>query len=140
MVPYLKGLHLTIEMWRGGRDADGWKAKETDDCLIDLFILLATVEELEFATKQHLPAAANMVYAPADGLTTTAPRFKDDIAALLKLSNFKLPPLRVVRPSCVVHVYYGFGDASGKQFGATILDGYNCKSTLSREREDNHGV
>ena len=140
MSPYLKGFHLTIEMWRGGRDADGWKAKETDDCLIDLFILLATVEELEFATKQHLLAAASMVYAPADGLTTPAPRLKDDIAALLKLSNFELPPLRVGRLSRVVHVYYGFGGASGKQFGATISDGYNCKSTLSREREDNHGV
>jgi hypothetical protein len=25
MVPYLKGFHLTIEMWRGNRDEDGWK-------------------------------------------------------------------------------------------------------------------
>ena len=80
------------------------------------------------------------MYAPVDGLTTPAPRFKDDIAALLKLSNFELPLLRVVRSSCVVHVYYGFGDASGKQFGATISDDYSCKSTLSREKEDNHGV
>ena len=23
MVPYLKGFHLTIKMWRGGRDAEG---------------------------------------------------------------------------------------------------------------------
>jgi hypothetical protein len=23
MVPYLKGFHLTIEMWRGGQDAEG---------------------------------------------------------------------------------------------------------------------
>jgi len=27
MVPYLKGFHLTIELWCGGRDADGWKLK-----------------------------------------------------------------------------------------------------------------
>lgn len=25
MKPYLKGFHLTIEMWRGNRDAEGWK-------------------------------------------------------------------------------------------------------------------
>lgn len=25
MKPYLKGFHLTIEMWRGGRDEEGWK-------------------------------------------------------------------------------------------------------------------
>lgn len=25
MKPYLKGFHLSLEMWRGGRDKDGWK-------------------------------------------------------------------------------------------------------------------
>jgi hypothetical protein len=25
MKPYLKGFHLSLEMWRGGRDAEGWK-------------------------------------------------------------------------------------------------------------------
>jgi hypothetical protein len=25
MVPYLKGIHLTIDHWRPGRDDDGWK-------------------------------------------------------------------------------------------------------------------
>jgi hypothetical protein len=34
MVPYLKGFHLTIEMWCGGRDVDGWKLKEGDDSSI----------------------------------------------------------------------------------------------------------
>jgi len=33
------------------------------------------------------------VYAPEDGFTTPVPRFKDDINALLRLSNFDLPPL-----------------------------------------------
>jgi hypothetical protein len=27
MKPYLKGFHLLLEMWRGGRDAKGWKIK-----------------------------------------------------------------------------------------------------------------
>ena len=31
MVPYLKGFHLTIEMWRGGRDEEGYKLKDIDD-------------------------------------------------------------------------------------------------------------
>jgi hypothetical protein len=34
MVPYLKGFHLTIEMWRSGRDVDGWILKEGDDSSI----------------------------------------------------------------------------------------------------------
>ena len=33
------------------------------------------------------------VYAPEDGFTTPVPRFKDDINALIRLSNFDLPPL-----------------------------------------------
>jgi hypothetical protein len=28
MVPYLKGIHLSLETWRGGRDEEGWKNKE----------------------------------------------------------------------------------------------------------------
>jgi hypothetical protein len=31
MVPYLKGFHLTIEMWRGGKNAKGWKLQGGDD-------------------------------------------------------------------------------------------------------------
>jgi hypothetical protein len=25
MKPYLKGFHLSLESWRGNRDAEGWK-------------------------------------------------------------------------------------------------------------------
>jgi len=38
------------------------------------------------------------VHAPADGFTTPVPQFKKDIAALMRLTDFDLPPLRVVRP------------------------------------------
>ncbi len=31
MIPYLKGFHLIIKMWRGGRDSEGWKLREGDD-------------------------------------------------------------------------------------------------------------
>ena len=29
MVPYLKGFHLAMEMWRGGRDSEGYKLRST---------------------------------------------------------------------------------------------------------------
>ncbi len=70
------------------------------------------------------------LYAPEDGFTYPVPRFKTDIAALMRLSDFKLPPLWVVRPTHVVQVFYGFGDASGKQFGATLSENYNCQGCL----------
>ena len=56
----------------------------------------------------------DLLHRPPSGTTLVVPRFKDDLAALLKLSNFDLPPLRVVRPAKVVHVFCGFADASGK--------------------------
>lgn len=30
LVPYLKGFHLTLEMWRPDRDSNGWKMSATD--------------------------------------------------------------------------------------------------------------
>ena len=166
MVPYLKGFHLTIEMWRGGRDADGWKLKEGDDSSVTSLNSLGSLDvtragahglNLDMAAsyspncgEDEDEAAANHrlvvklgeehVYAPEDGFTTPVPRFKSDINALLRLSNFDLPPLRVVRPSHVVHVYYGFGDASGKQFGATISANYNCRGCLSKPSKTKHGI
>ena len=36
MVPYLKGFHLTIEMWQCEQDAEGWKLRGGDDVLVCL--------------------------------------------------------------------------------------------------------
>ncbi len=82
----------------------------------------------EDVTIGHLPTTRGLAqaYAPADGVTTPVPRLRGDILALLHLTNFDLPLLRVVHPANVVHVYYGFGDASGKQLGATVSKDYNC--------------
>ncbi len=69
---------------------------------------------------------------PKDGFTTPIPRFKDNISALLRLTNYDLPPLQVVPPSHVVHVSSGFGDASGKQFGATIFGKLQLQGLLEQ--------
>ena len=63
------------------------------------------------------------------------PHFSDDLTALTKLTHFKLPPLRVVRPSKAIHVFYGFVDASCKQFGQMQYHHYNFLSQLSDEYE-----
>ena len=31
MIPYLKGFHLAADMWRGGRDKEGWKLPSIKD-------------------------------------------------------------------------------------------------------------
>jgi hypothetical protein len=151
MVPYLKGFHLTIEIWQGGRDAKGWKLKTGDDpsgspgAEVDGVISYTPLGEgdKDEATAVHCLASKTggaHAYAPMDSITTPVPRFKDDIEALLQLTDFKLPPLRVVRPVNVVHVYYGFRDASGKQFGATLFKSYSCHLQLRKDRRNDQGV
>ena len=137
MVPYLKGFHLSIEMWRGGRDADGWKLpSKEEDPEDDQHDEDAARVRHRIGPKRGGPE----VYAPKDGFTTPVPRLVDDVAALIQLSQFKLPPLRVVRPSHVVQVFYGFGDASGKQFGATLSENYNCRGRLSENKHAKEGI
>jgi hypothetical protein len=148
MVPYLKGFHLTIEMWRGGRDSEGWKLRKAfggpvdsgdlDDSRSDAgdSTSLTEEEDEDMAGVNHqigVKRGNEGVHAPADGLTPPVPRLRDDVNALMSLTAFDLPPLRVVRPSQVVQVFYGFGDASGKQFGATLSENYNCRGRLSGE-------
>ncbi len=88
------------------------------------------MEDEDKAAANHriwIKSGAGHAYAPEDGQTTPVPRFREDINAFLQLTNFDLPPLRVGRPAHIVHVYYGFGDASGKQFGATLSESYSCR-------------
>jgi hypothetical protein len=125
MIPYLKDFHLTIEMWRGGQDVEGWKLLPGDDLLIDLRGSLSSIDvtqagghvmnlsmastysanhakDKDVAGANHhvrLKVGDSRVYAPDDGFTVPVPRFKDNIAALQQLTDFDLPLLRVVRPT-----------------------------------------
>jgi hypothetical protein len=79
-------------------------------------------EDDEGATIEHLARkeAVQPPRAPANGRTPPAPRLLDDLKALAKLTAFSAPPLRLARLKRVVHVFYGFGDASGKGRGSTF--------------------
>jgi len=176
MVPYLKGFHLAAEMWRGGRDAEGWRlpAPTTtnstvmldDDSSVESTLSLSSLDftraaergldidqaaSFDLATQsEDEEAAVSRVYrqhgirclphAPESGLTPTVPRLLDDIKALQQLTASELPALRVVRPKVVIQVYYGFGDAAGTGFGATIAGDFNCKSRLSSPAPNKQGV
>ena len=59
---------------------------------------------------------------------------------LRELSTSDLPPLQVVRPSSVVQVFYGFGDAAGKGFGATVAKAQDCAGKFSKENESDQGL
>ena len=149
MIPYLKGFHLTIEMWRDNRDQDGWKVKESlsaksstlhyvpeDDEYVETLYGDEDDDEIcdEEGTSIHhklsgatpeelIGPAISCPRGPSDGVTRPAPRFLSDLIALTALSDFPSPPLRIVRGKIVFAAMYGFGDASGKGFGFTSDDG-----------------
>ncbi len=44
MVLYLKGFHLSIEMWQGGRDVNGYKLRETNYMSVDMLNSLSSLD------------------------------------------------------------------------------------------------
>ena len=114
MVPYLKGLHLTIENWRTGRDAEGWKVigpqEERDASDIDEEHLESEGTFLTSAVKNPSPPT----------LVRAVPRLVDDLSCLMELFSTATPVKRLVRPTAVWVVRYGFVDASGSGLGASF--------------------
>ena len=92
MVPFLKGIHQTLEMWRPNRDEDGWK-------------IVRPASQLGPSEHGDPPKFVN-----------AAPRLANDMEALRFLFSSKEPPRRKVRGTTVVEVFYGFGDASKTGF------------------------
>jgi hypothetical protein len=128
MKPYLKGTHATIDSWRPGRDEDGWRLKNKRNRVDDSYLneLLDDDDCMEQHRYVEQPdGIENDVpsgYQDAPPETVAGgPRLKDDIQALIKLSEFEEPPTRLVRASKTALVGYGFGDASGLGFGVTVL-------------------
>ena len=138
LTPFLKGINLTLDSWRKGRDDDGWKNKtltdkslgslETDDgldfdldeCNDDLLI----VNELS-GDETYLSCGSKGRYKRGETAPKTVravPRLCDDIAALQLFLRNENAPWRFVRGKRVAVVHYGFGDASKSGFGATIQD------------------
>ena len=73
-------------------------------------------------------------------------RMRDDLDALMKLTKSSIPPNQRVRSKFITWLTYGFGDASGKGYGAALLlwDGVIFyrqglwKWTITKERSSNY--
>ena len=120
MKPYLKGFHLSLETWRGGRDEEGWKIRMTSktaesDDLPSRDEIEMEADEGDLAASESDPKAG-----PESGITMAVPRFQTDLEALLLLTESDTPRIRVVRNTRIYTALYGFGDASSDGFGATI--------------------
>jgi hypothetical protein len=104
--PYLKGLHLTIDGWRPGRDSDMWKSSISTSVAWD--------PDVGWTPSLHAPASEPPAFVDS------APRLCDDIQYLQRLFSTPEPPLHYLRPMHVQLAIYGFVDASGSGLGSSF--------------------
>ncbi len=99
--PYLKGFHLSLEMWCGGRDEEGWKVKqpqeEEDKDLTNLEPSPGHMEEVKISLfVESVSGNSTRKQGPSDGLTPPSACFKEDLEAILFLTDSKEPATRCV--------------------------------------------
>jgi hypothetical protein len=99
MIPFLKGLHLTIDSWRTNRDDDGWRRTGHFEPKIEDGV----VEALD-----------------APPLVRAVSRLGNDLRALGELTASAEPPRVPVRPTATAAAGFMFGDASGMGFGQSL--------------------
>ena len=109
MVPYLKGIHATIDSWRSGRDPDGFKYTNQGRWVND-------VDFDDFDPRIDIPEDPDV--EPL--FVQPVPRLRDDLTCLLALTEKDSPPPQRVRMRKNGKVMYGFGDASKQGFGTSI--------------------
>ena len=137
MKPYLKGFHLSLESWGGGRDAEGWKARASkikvkpseevsqaqaeEEAFLDDG--LGKMEDIKEELLRHMLVGgvdSGRTDGPPSGFTEAVPRFREDLEALLHLAQSDEPVMRCVHNKHTITAYYGFGDASSGGFGSTV--------------------
>jgi hypothetical protein len=129
MVPYLIGIHMTIDGWRNNRQKYGWQLSRS--FLRDRRAAEGDDEDVSYPD----------VEPPA--VVWAVPRLRADIEALLRLMKGSKPRIRKYRCKMSAGVTYGFGDASGRGFGATfqvngqILFEYGQWTTEDAENSSN---
>eukprot|EP00980_Cylindrotheca_fusiformis_P019180 scaffold6510_cov122-Cylindrotheca_fusiformis.AAC.2 len=118
MVPYLKGIHLTLDGWRSFRDEDGWKLPNRK------------IEEMR--TKGIGVVKPDEEKPRAPQRVQGVKRLRGDLWALQELMQDERPPKRRVRSKKTIEVFYGFGDASAEGFCATFQQVVNKGEVIEK--------
>ena len=118
MMPYLKGFYLTLNLWRGQRNQEGWKADQEDweDIAGWMFDDKNRWKEARDGSLDNV-----MDDSDAPKLTTASSRFAHDVRAFDTLFQGDEPVKRLIRGRNLWEVIYGFGDASGSGFGSSFV-------------------
>jgi hypothetical protein len=109
LTPFIKGMHLTLDGWRVGRDEDMWKLRRKND-----------EADGYWDDSEDRWVAIDVGSAKPPQVVKPAPRLKDDLAMLSELMSDVEPPLRMVRTKKISVAIYGFVDASGVGFGSSM--------------------
>jgi hypothetical protein len=107
LVPYLKGIHITLDGLISGRNQEGWEMSRAD------------IEHLRHHGDPE--EAMKALIDEASSLVITVPRLEQEFRHLLALTVPLVPPERSVRSKHLLQVCYGFWDASGEGVGIIIL-------------------
>jgi hypothetical protein len=121
MLPYMKGFHLSENLWRANRDQDGWKEKlpEEIECSLD-YLHEDELDDLSLGSIQEINAVPSLNDPPS--MVKAAPRLKEDVRILRMFFDPPSPVQVLVRPvQGSSFVAYGGGDASGEGFGGEML-------------------
>jgi hypothetical protein len=138
MIPYLKGLHLTIKHWRDNRDPEGWpdlpaiqlKRKKRSDKEIlatfeDHYNLVAALADLQEGSDANTPPEK----------VSPVPCLASDVRCMLELFSEEIPAVRCVRGNSYATVVYGCRDAIGSGFGsAFVADGQKDPFSIGLEK------
>ena len=117
MLPFLRGFYLTMNSWRVGRDAAGWK--------LPAGAYAAMMAEMRGAGTWSAPSFKN---TRGPTFVTASPLLFGQLSALSKLFESSEPTLRLIRGASIYEACYVFGDASGEGFGSSWVD---KKGTIS---------
>ena len=125
VIPFLKGLYLTLNSWRPGRDQDDWKmsAKKWK-------IFLGSQRDVDSKGDQGEDASLGMGDDPEAPISVRgSTRLTSDVGALWEIMSPDIVPRVSIRARSIVSVVYGFGDASGTGLGATFTceGGFNYR-------------
>jgi hypothetical protein len=132
--PFLKGLYLTLNSWRNGRDEGDWKVTPKRWKAL-LFAKLAngkiSEEELDVELERVDCGEAPALVRACTGL-------REDLNSLSTLFGPSAVPEVSIRSKNVVTIVYGFGDASGSGLGATFTcgSGFNFRIGVWGAEED----
>ncbi len=122
MKPYLKGFHLSLVTWQGNQDSKGWKIKSIPvACEHEEVEVVYSMKEIKLQALYQgaQGTSADHKRLPSD-TTMAVPRFIQDLAALLLLTNSDHPTVCRVRSNLVMTAYYSFGNASSGGFSLTV--------------------